>query len=495
MKIFSAEQIKRRDQATLKEEGISSEALMERAAAGCTEWILRHFPHDHFHIFCGTGNNGGDGSAIARMLQEAGRKIRVDILGDEEKGSEDFKYNLQRLKERKIPFHQISDPSSLPAIENSAIIIDALLGTGLNKPLTGDAAALVDHINQSGSKVIAIDIPSGVFCDATSLGYPAIKAKHTLSFSQKLAFMMAENESFTGRIHSIDIGLSKRFEDDEPSEYCITDREDLKKMIQPRPLFAHKGSFGHGALVAGSHGMMGAAILAASGFLRSGAGKLTCYVPECGYEIMQTSVPEAMCETSGKEKLLPFALKMKYDAIGAGPGMSSAAATADVLSPLLRSKIPLLLDADALNGMAADKKLLDNIPSTTIITPHPGEFDRLFGKTNNDFERLALAISSAKKHGLYVVLKGHHTAICTPEGKVHFNDTGNPGMAKPGMGDVLTGLLTGLLAQGYAALESCLLGVYIHGRAGDLAASQHSQQAMTAMHLVDELENVWKEFS
>jgi NAD(P)H-hydrate epimerase len=307
--------------------------------------------------------------------------------------------------------------------------------------------------------------------------------------------MMAENESFTGRIHSIDIGLSKRFEDDEPSEYSITVREDLKKMIKSRPLFAHKGSFGHGALVAGSHGMMGAAILAASGFLRSGAGKLTCYVPECGYEIMQTSVPEAMCETSGNEKLLPFALKIEYDAIGAGPGISPVAATAELLNPLLRSNSPLVLDADALNGMAKNEKLLDNIPSTTIITPHPGEFDRLFGKTNNDFERLALAISSAKKHGLYIVLKGHHTATCTPEGKVHFNDTGNPGMAKPGMGDVLTGLMTGLLAQGYAALEACLLGVHIHGRAGDLAAIQHSQQAMTAMHLVDELENVWKEFS
>lgn len=493
MKIFSAAQIRRHDLQTMKESGISSEGLMERAAAGCSAKIAGLFTGRHFLIFCGKGNNGGDGLAIARLLHEKRERVKVFILENGHSGSQDFESNLQRLIQHEIPAHPINGIGDLPEVNKSDIIIDALFGTGLNKPLSGLAAEIAKHLNETVCTKISIDIPSGLFCDSSSKGNPVIRADHTLSFTNKLAFMMAENEPYTGRIHFIDIGLSKNFEDEEPSDLILPEADDFRSMVKKRPAFAHKGTFGHGAVVAGSHGMMGAAILAASGFLRSGAGKLTCYVPGCGYDIMQTSVPEAMCVTSGDERLLPFTLKSKYDAIGIGPGIGAGAATADLLSPILQSGSPLVLDADALNGIANNKNLLEALPVRTILTPHPGEFDRMFGKTENDFDRLALASESAKRYGVYIVLKGHHTATCSPEGKIFFNQTGNAGMAKPGMGDVLTGIITGLLAQSYPEEEACLLGVHIHGRAGDLSAIEHTQQAMTAMHVVESLEQVWKE--
>lgn len=494
MKIFSAGQTRRRDLQTLHEQGIASEVLMERAASRCSEWILDMFSDRSFIIFCGPGNNGGDGLAIARLLHEKGKSIQIYITENAgKKGSPDFELNLTRAKERSIPLHILSDERNFPVSEKSDIIIDALFGSGLSKPLSGMAAALTEHINEQSCPVVSIDIPSGVFCDSSSKGCPAIRATHTLSFSRKLAFMMAENEFLTGQIHYLDIGLSKQFEQSEFSPMIIVQPEEIRKMIRKRPLFAHKGDFGHGALVAGSHGMMGAAILAAAAFLRSGAGKLTCYVPRCGYEIMQTSVPEAMCETSGDDTISPFTVKSGFNAVGAGPGLGAGAASKELLSPLLQAGSALVLDADALNGIAASKELLDQLPANTILTPHPGEFERIFGKTENDFARLEKAMAASAKHKIFIILKGHHTATCTPEGNVFFNDSGNPGMAKPGMGDVLTGLITGLLAQSYSPEQACLLGVYVHGRAGDLAARQHTQQAMTAMQLVDKIEEVWKE--
>jgi len=307
---------------------------------------------------------------------------------------------------------------------------------------------------------------------------------------------MAENEPFNGKVIPIDIGLSATFEKNTSTDFFAPETDEYFSLLLPRREFAHKGNFGHGAIVAGSVGMMGAAILAARAFLQSGAGKLTCHVPACGYEIMQTSVPEAMCEVSGEDHLSPFDLKITYDAIGIGPGSSIAEGVQHTLLKLLKEfKGKLVLDADALNIIAKQKELMSMIPADSILTPHPGEFDRLFGSPANDFERLKTAIEKAKQYAVIIVLKGHRTAVVAPDGKVFFNQTGNSGMAKPGMGDVLTGLITGLVCQGYQPLSAAKLGVYLHGLAGDITAEKISQQAMTASDLTEHLRNAWKKIT
>jgi NAD(P)H-hydrate epimerase len=497
MKIFSAEQIKRWDTHTIEEEKIASVDLMERAARRCVQWLDLHYPLTKtqrlFRIFCGQGNNGGDGLAIARMLIKEKCRVQVLLCESSHRKSDDFRINLTRLEHLKGDINIITASESFPAIHKDDLIIDALLGTGLNKPIEGLMADTVNHINRSGCEVISVDIPSGMFCDRSSMGLPMIHAKHTLSFSDKLCFMMAENEPFTGKLHAIDIGASRLFLKEEASKMYITEREEAKSLILPRPQFGHKGTFGSGALLAGSYGMMGAAILAAKGFLHSGAGKLTCCIPTCGYTIMQAAVPEAMCLITGENVQETPDLPKGLNAIGVGPGIGVHEQYKKILETLFESGQPLVLDADALNMLGSYRTLIPRLPSGSVITPHPKEFENIFGKAGNDFERLNMAIRSAGELQIHIVLKGHRTAIISPEGNVHFNSTGNPGMAKPGSGDVLTGLLTGMLAQGYTAENACILGVYLHGLAGDIAAGIQAEQAITAMDIAECLGKAWKD--
>ena len=298
---------------------------------------------------------------------------------------------------------------------------------------------------------------------------------------------------FVGELHLLNIGLSDHFENDEPAVYEITDAAIIKAIIKPRNKFSHKGSFGHAALVTGSYGMMGAAVLAAKACMQTGTGKLTCYVPSCGYEIIQLAVPDAMCKVSGEKMITEIGSLAGYDAIGIGPGIGNHKGSSALLHEIfMLDTIPLVLDADALNTLAADKKLLSEIPADAVITPHPKEFERLFGTTANDFERLQLAIKKATELNIYIVLKGHYTAIITARGKVYFNNNGNAGMAKAGMGDVLTGLITGLLSQQYSLPEAAMLAVYLHGSAGDIAASKYSQRSMQASDLINCIADAWK---
>lgn len=497
MKIFSAEQIRLRDAITIEEEKISSADLMERAARRSVQWIDLHYPlaktNRLFRIFCGTGNNGGDGLAIARMLLKEKCKVCVFICAGSSRESNDFSINLTRLQNMKADIRQIKDSGSLPAIQKDDIVIDAMLGTGLNKPLTGLMAEVADHINRSKAEVISIDLPTGMSCDRSSRGQTIIRARHTLSFADKLCFMMAENEAYTGRIHAIDIGTSHLFAEREESMMTVTERDEARSLIIPRPLFGHKGTFGSGALVAGSYGMMGAAILAARGYLHSGAGKLTCCIPSCGYTIMQAAVPEAMCITTGENIQDIPTLPKGLNAVGAGPGIGIHDKYPQVLNALFDMACPMVLDADALNTMSTYRELIPRMPPGSVITPHPKEFENLFGKAANDFDRLHKACHESAALKIFIVLKGHRTAVISPSGKVHFNSTGNAGMAKPGTGDVLTGLLTGLLAQGYEPEKACMLGVYLHGLAGDIAAGIFSEQSLTAMDIADCLGKAWKD--
>jgi ADP-dependent NAD(P)H-hydrate dehydratase / NAD(P)H-hydrate epimerase len=497
MKILSAEQIRLWDQYTIEQEPISSINLMERAAGKCVEWLLQQYPDaPSLSIFCGKGNNGGDGLAIARMLMQQHYPVTIYILEFGHKGTDDFQTNLARLHQLpKADIHFIQTEEQFHALPKEQIVIDALFGSGLNRNLEGVTAKLVEHINNSGCKIISIDIPSGLFVDHSSRGNIIIKATHTLSFQcYKTAFLVAENQDNIGELHILDIGLHNSFFQSVFTRFELVDDTIIHSIHKPRNRFAHKGNFGHALLVAGSYGKMGAAVLSAKASMRSGAGLLTCHIPKCGYEILQSTVPEAMVMTDINNDLNTKVDDdlTKYESIGIGPGIGIAATTKMMLRELFDSyRIPMVLDADALNIIATQKDLLQLIPAGSILTPHPKEFERLFGETASDFEKIELALEKAKELNCIIILKGHHTFIATTDGKGFFNSTGNPGMATAGSGDVLTGILTGLLVQGYSSIEAAIFGVYLHGLAGDLAAKEFSMEAMVAEDIVSNLCNAF----
>lgn len=483
MKIFSSAQVKQWDSYTMENEPIASIDLMERASTACYKWLVgKNFELHHFRIFCGKGNNGGDGLAIARLLLQNNFRLTVYILEFGNIGTDDFQTNLERLHQCSTDIHFIQSAEFFPAIEDDDIIIDAILGSGLNKPLEGITESLVNHINNLNAIKVCIDLPTGLYADKNSTGNTIIKATHTLSFQNyKLAFLLPDNENYCGNVHLLNISLNKNFEKDEPAAFELIETELIKKIYKPRTKFAHKGTYGHAALLSGAYGMMGAAVLSAGACLRSGAGKLTCYIPKCGYNILQTTVPEAMCIVSGEEHILSAPEIEKYNAVGIGPGIGLHQSHIVLLKAIFQKvNKPMVIDADALNIIAQNKELLKSIPPLSILTPHPKEFERLFGNTENDFERIQLALQKSKELNIYFVLKGHYSFISTPDGMGYFNNTGNAGMATAGSGDVLTGIITSLLAQRYSSLEASLLAVYIHGSAGDIAASKFSMEAMTA---------------
>lgn len=493
MKILSAEEIRAWDQYTIQHEPVASIDLMERAAAVCVNWLEENgYTDKNFTIFCGKGNNGGDGLAIARMLVARRCKVAVHILEFGHKGTDDFQQNLARLHQLPaVDIKFIQSKEHLHELDKNEIVIDALFGSGLNRSLEGVTAELVSHINRSGCKIISIDIPSGLFTERSSKGNIIIKANHTLSFQCfKPAFLVAENAAYIGGVHILDIGLHPDYYRSVNTKYELIDKQAILSVYKPRDRFSHKGNFGHALVVAGSYGKMGAAVLSAKACLRSGAGLLTCHIPKIGYDIMHSSVPEAMVMTDFNSSFLTKIEDdlTKYDVIGIGPGMGTASETKMLLREIFDAyRNPLVLDADALNIIASQKDFFQLIPKGSVLTPHPKEFERLFGKTNNDFEKIELTLQKAKELQVVIVLKGHHSLIATPDGKGFFNSTGNAGMATAGSGDVLTGIITGLLAQSYTSVEAAIFGVYLHGLSGDIAAKKYSMEAMVAGDIIEGL--------
>jgi len=492
MQIFATEQIRAWDEYTIRHEPIASVDLMERAATACYDWLLQNnYKGKAFSIFCGKGNNGGDGLVIARLLAQTNHAVTVNILEFGHKGTEDFQINLARLHDTNASIRFVSSEETVHPIPAGEVVIDALLGSGINRPADGLTAHLIQHINNNNNEVIAIDIPSGLFVDHSGRGNMVIKARYTLSFQCfKPAFLMPENAASIGEVHLLNIGLLPGFLSIQDSPFQLVDQQMAQQLLQPRKPFSHKGDYGHAAIIAGSYGMMGAAVLCARACLRSGVGKLTCHIPAVGYHIMQTSVPEAMCKTGSPDENANTGHTTqdldKYDTIGIGPGLGSNASNISLLySVFEQNRRPMVIDADGLNAIAREKALLNKIPLGSILTPHPKEFERLFGKTANDYDRIQLALQTATDNNLYIVLKGRYTFIASPDGKGYFNSTGNPGMASGGTGDVLTGIITGLLAQKYSPLHAAILGVFLHGRAGDLAAADASQPSLIASDLVD----------
>jgi NAD(P)H-hydrate epimerase len=492
MNIYSADQIKAWDAFTIKQEPISSVDLMERAARACAEWILQGaFTKKHFHIFCGKGNNGGDGLAIARILLQHDYEVDVYIIEQGAAGTPDFQTNLQRLHKCTQRIQYIQGVESFPKIKETDVVVDAIFGIGLSRPVEGLVADLIKWINNHSSFTIAIDLPTGLFSDQSSIGNTVICANHTLSFQcWKQALLMEENASFVGTAHIVPIGLHPLFEENEKSTMQMMTGDSLKSCLLGRPPFSHKGDYGHALLVAGSKGKMGAAVLAARACMRSGAGLLTAHVPECGYPIMQMAHPEGMVSVDKDAEIftsIPDNIQ-SYRAIGMGPGLGTAAATQGACISLLQSyQQPMVLDADALNIIAIRGVQHIRIPENSVLTPHPGEFERLFGSSSNHFERMELAIKQARLLKCVIVLKSRYTLVVSPGGEVWVNPTGNPGMAKAGSGDVLMGIITGLLARGYDSSTAARLGVYLHGYAGDITASQKGLESILAGDIIEQL--------
>lgn len=496
MKILPVEKIREADAFTIENEPIDSVDLMERAASKVYEWFMKRCKTKEVSvkIFCGIGNNGGDGLALARMLYFSGIIPQVFVVRYSDKMSRDCEINFTRLKEdTEVPMYDIFSEDDFPQIYDNDIVIDAIFGSGLNRPIEGFTAELIKYINKSNAIKIAIDIPSGLMAVSGQqpVAHSILKADYTLSFQfPKLAFMFPEYDAFVGKWEVLDIKLHKDFIDNVETLNFYTTEDVVKPIIRKRTKFSHKGTYGHALLVAGSSGKTGAALLAAEACLRTGVGLLTAHLPKDALLPMQVYLPEAMTSI---DKSSTHCTEIKdilpYTAIGVGPGIGKNEETVTLLKKIIQEATqPLVLDADALNIIADNPTWLSFLPDNTILTPHPKEFDRMFGKTNNSFERLELQRKMSVVHNIIIVQKGAHTAITFPNGTCFFNSTGNPGMATAGSGDVLTGMILSLLAQRYTPQEAALLGVYLHGKAGDVAAEKLGMESMIARDIIGNLQ-------
>lgn len=496
MKIFTSTQIHELDKYTIEHEPITSLNLMERAAKALTRAIEEEWSNrTPVVVFAGPGNNGGDALAVARMLGEDGYQVNVFLFNIHNKLSADCASNKKRLIESKCAkqFTEVTVNFDPPQLEAGMLVVDGLFGSGLNKPLAGGFASLVKYINQSAAKVVSIDLPSGLMAEDNSYNIAAniIRADLTLTLQQKkLAMMLADNQIYLGRLKVLDIRLSPEFIQKTESKFSILEENDIRLLMKPRGDFAHKGTMGTALIIAGSYGMSGASVLATKACLRAGTGKVITHTPKRNYEIMQISVPEAVLQMDSEETIFSEPVDTDYySAMGIGPGLGTNESTAIALiAQLRRSTCPTVVDADALNILASHRAWMQQLPKDIIFTPHPRELDRLAGNTSsNCMERLDKAIELAERLQGYIILKGHYSALCHPNGKVEFCSTGNSGMATAGSGDVLTGIITALLARGYKQADACRLGMHLHGLAGDLAAKDLGKESLIASDIIQYL--------
>ncbi len=500
MKIFTSAQIRELDSYTIKHEPIASIDLMERAAKALAHAIADEWDtNSPMVVFAGPGNNGGDALAVARLLVEQGYTVTAYLFNITSHLSADCEINRKRLEEnRRIKgFTVVTQEFDPPVLTAETVVIDGLFGSGLNKPLAGGFASLVKYINNSPAKVVSIDVPSGLMAEDNSFNVRAhiVRATLTLTLQHiKLSFLFPENQQFIGRLKILDIRISKEGIDRMDTQYVLAEEKTVRPLLQPRNPFAHKGEMGHALLIAGSYGMGGAAILAAKACLRAGAGKVTVHTPRGNNLIMQVAVPEAVVQLDREETAFSEPVETEdYDALAIGPGlgMSESAAIA-MIAQLRRSQCPIVADADALNLLSNHRAWMQQLPQGMIMTPHPKEFDRMAGRCTDSFERLSKAVEMAKRQQIYIILKGHHSALCLPDGHVLFNSTGNAGMATAGSGDVLTGIITALLAKGHPQADACLLGMYLHGLAGDLAAKELGEESLVASDIIAFLPKAFK---
>ena len=483
-KIISANQTRKTDNYTIKKECISSLELMERASLAFVNAIESSINEDQkIAVVCGIGNNGGDGFAITRILQAKGYLAEAILIKTTENLSNDCKTNFNKLSGVTI----IETKEDLLDFKKFDIIIDALFGSGLTRKIEGLAAKTIKNINTAKKYVFSVDIPSGLYCDKLADSDFIVKSDITISFQRpKLSFFFKESNQYIKNWKVINIDLDEDFIQELPTNNFVLDGT-ISKIVKIREKHSHKGTFGHSLIIAGSYGKIGAAVLASQACLKSGTGLLTTYISNCGYEILQISTPEAMCLTDKKKTYISKLPDISsYNSIGIGPGIGKNDSTKEVLKQLLKStKVPLVIDADALNIISENRELIDILPKNSILTPHPKEFERLVGKWKTTVECFEKQKKFAKEHKCIVILKGANTCICNSEGILFFNTSGNPGMATGGSGDVLTGIITGLLAQGYTSIKAALIGVYFHGKAGDDANKNKGENALIASDIIN----------
>ncbi|TMM55859.1 NAD(P)H-hydrate dehydratase [Maribacter algarum] len=488
MKLFSAAQIYEADKFTIEKQQISSEILMERSAVQIFNWIHTRMQGApvKIHLFCGIGNNGGDGIALARHLQEHGYNIAVYVVNYSKKRSKDFLINLERLKDRKIWPEFLDSDCTMPLIGRDDIIVDAIFGIGLNRAPAPWVVNLMNHLQETEAFVLSVDIPSGLFTDRVPKEEKdAIKANFVLSFqTPKLVFFLPETGKYIDQWEVLDIGLDPEYLTTTETEYDLIGKHDVLPFYIPRKKYSHKGTYGHALILGGSKGKIGAVTLASKACLNSGAGLVTAYVPECGLTSLQTALPEAMVLTGGKDSISKIEFDMEPSVIGIGIGLGTAEDTVKAISDFLENnKTPLVIDADGLNILAKNKDLLKKLPAQTILTPHPKELERLIGKWKDDFDKLKKTKTFSKTNNCIIVIKGAHSITVYGE-RGYINTTGNPGMATAGSGDALTGIISGLVAQGYEPLKAAVFGVYLHGKAGDISVEETGYQSLTASKII-----------
>ncbi|WCO00387.1 NAD(P)H-hydrate dehydratase [Psychroserpens ponticola] len=493
MKIFSKEQIYEGDRLTAKKQGITSTELMERAGIQIFNWlhIRMQGAQVPIHVFCGIGNNGGDGLVVARHLITHGYNVKTYIVNCSDKRSKDFLVNYDRIKETTKEWPaMLTCKQDFPQIHKDDIIIDAIFGIGLNRPVDEWVTQLFMHFRASQAYTLSVDIPSGAFTDKiTDNEDSVVWAKHTLSFqSPKLIFFLPGTSKFSLQWEVIDIGIDREFLFNTETDATLIGKHEVLPMYQSREKFSHKGTYGHALILGGSYGKIGATLLASRAALVSGAGLVTTFVPKCGYSILQTALPEAMVITDKDENLITdISFDIAPKVIGLGIGMGTAAKSATALEKFLKSNTaPLVIDADGINIISKKKTVLKLLPKQTVLTPHPKELECLIGKWKDDFDKLEKVKVFSKKYDSIIVIKGANTITVYNE-KYYVNTTGNPGLATAGTGDVLTGVITGLIAQGYDPLQATLFGVYLHGKSADIAIEDLGYQSLIASHVVETL--------
>ncbi|MDU8887130.1 NAD(P)H-hydrate dehydratase [Yeosuana sp. MJ-SS3] len=499
MKIFSKEQFYQCDKITIERQGISSTDLMERAALQIFNWLHVRMQGAQvpIHVFCGIGNNGGDGLALSRHLIQHGYNVITYVVNCSDKRSKDFLINYERIKEvtKDWPI-LLKCKEEFPDIHVDDIIVDAIFGIGLNRPAQDWVKALFMHFKASKAFTLSVDVPSGLYLDKVPEDENGVVwANYTLSFmTPKLVFFLPDTARFTIQWEVLDIGIDQDFYNTTNVGNELIGKPEMLQVYMPRDKFAHKGSFGHSLIIGGTYGKMGSVVLSSRAALAVGAGLVSAFIPKCGYSILQTALPEAMVITDENEKLIG---NIQFDilptVIGFGIGIGTDKKTIEALEKFLKdNKTPLVIDADAINILAKHKSFLKLLPKHTILTPHPKELERLIGTWKDDFDKLKKAKTFTKKYNLILVIKGANT-ITVFEDKLYVNSTGNPGMATAGSGDVLTGIITGLISQGYNPFVATVFGVYLHGRSADIAVQDIGYESLIASHIIDYLSEAYKD--
>lgn len=493
MKIFSASQIKQADKITISKQNITSLELMERAATRVFQLIhqrLKGAPIT-IHVFCGLGNNGGDGLVLSRLLLDHGYKVTTYIVNFSEHRSDDFLKNYDRLKSMNTTWPtQLKAADDFPIIDQKDIVIDAIFGIGLNRPVVSWVGLLIEHINTARCFVLSIDIPSGLFMDQSPENPKhIIQASLTVTFQlPKLIFFLPETGKYSKDLEVIDIGLDADFINTTEAFAELVGKPEALSLYQPRSKYDHKGTYGHALLIGGSYGKMGSMVLSTEAALRSGAGLVTSFIPECGYNILQSAVPEAMVLTDPHQKMLSEILfDVEPSVIGVGMGLGLNDTTVKAFHQFLKdNNTPLVVDADAINILSKNNSFLELLPKKTVLTPHPGELERLIGSWKDDFDKIEKVKEVSKKYDLIVLVKGANTLVIY-QNDICVNTSGNPGMATAGSGDVLTGVITGLVSQGYDPLVAAVFGAYLHGSAGDLGLKNTGYQGLIARDIVSHI--------